>query len=116
MSRLPHRFWLALVSIAMSAPTALGQQQDQNQPEQPIPASHSPLAGLNTRPVTNSPVRDQQPAPDTQPLAGAQNLSLGVPPVTHSYWQPRADITGIFDSNPLSGNTSSGWAAYVTPL
>ena len=116
MSRLPHRFWLALVSIAMSAPTALAQQQDQNQSEQPIPAYHSPLAGVNSGADDNSTVSDQQLAPDTQPLAGAQNLSLGVPPVTHSYWQPRADITGIFDSNPLSGGTSGGWAAYVTPI
>ena len=116
MSMLPHRFWLALVSIAMSAPTALAQQQDQNQSEQPIPAYHSPLAGVNSGADDNSAVSDQQLAPDTQPLAGAQNLSLGVPPVTHSYWQPRADITGIFDSNPLSGGTSGGWAAYVTPI
>jgi len=116
MSRLPHRFWLALVSIAMSAPTALAQQQDQNQPEAPIPAYHSPLAGVDSGADDNSTVSDQQLAPDTQPLAGAQNLSLGVPPVTHNYWQPRADILGTFDSNPLSGNQSGGWAAYATLL
>src|ERR1700745_3693104 len=116
MSRLPHRFWLAWVSIAMSAPTALAQQQDQNQPEQPIPAYHSPLAGVNSGADDNSTVSDQQLAPDTQPLAGAQNLSLGVPPVTHSYWEPRANITGTFDSNPLSGNQTGGWAAYANLL
>ena len=116
MSRLPHRFWLVLVSIAMSAPTALAQQQDQSQSNPPIPAYHSPLAGVDSGTDDNSAARDQQLAPDTRPLAGAQDLSLGVPPVTHSYWQPRFDITVTGDSNALSATTQSGWLAYTTLL
>src|SRR6266404_4910225 len=117
MSRLPHRFWLALLSIAMSAPTALAQQQTENQSDQPIPAYHSPLAGVNSGADDNSTVSDQQLGPDTQPLAGAQNLSLGVRPVIQKKRQPRAEITGVFDSNPLSANQSGGgWAAYTSLL
>jgi hypothetical protein len=116
MSRLSHHFWLALVSIAMSAPTALAQQQDQNQSNPPIPAYHSPLAGVDAGTDDNSAAGDQQIRPDTRPLAGAQDLSLGVLPETHSYWQPRFDVSATVDSNPLSANNQSGWAAYTTLL
>jgi hypothetical protein len=116
MSRLPYRFWLALVSIAIGVPTALAQQQADSQSNPPIPAYHSPLAGVDNDADDNSSARDQQLRPDTRPLAGAQDLSLGVPPETHSYWQPHADITATVGSNALSANNQSGWATYTSLL
>ena len=116
MSRLPQRLWVALASMAISAPIAWAQQQAQDQSNAPIPAYHSPLAGVDNGADDNSTVSDQQLKPDTRPLAGAQDLSLGVPPETHSYWQPHFDASSTFDSNALATNNKSGWANYTTLL
>jgi hypothetical protein len=87
------------------------QGQDQSQAEQPIPAYHSPLASManNGQPDTGA----QQYAPDTTPLAGAENLSVGVPLERHSYWAPRLSVLATGDSNPLAG-TNTGWVTYET--
>jgi hypothetical protein len=88
-----------------------GQDQSQSQAEQPIPAYHSPLASManNGQPDTGA----QQYAPDTTPLAGAENLSVGVPLERHSYWAPRASVLATGDSNPLAGS-NTGWVTYET--
>lgn len=96
-------------------PPAQGQQQapDQgaSQPQGPIPAYRSPLAG-----VTGG--ADQQAAadlaPDTTPITGVQNLSLGTPR-THSYWQPHVDISSTIDSNPNETTaTTSNWGTWTS--
>jgi hypothetical protein len=88
-----------------------GQDQSQSQAEQPIPAYHSPLASManNSQPDTGA----QQYAPDTTPLAGAENLSVGVPLERHSYWAPLLSVLATGDSNPLAG-TNTGWVTYET--
>jgi len=83
------------------------QPQDQPQPQErsqaPIPAYRSPFAGNDA---------DQAPpelTPDTQPLAGVQTLSLGIPE-GHTYWQPSAGVTGNATSNGFGA--SNGWTTY----
>lgn len=88
-----------------------GQDQSQSQAEQPIPAYHSPLASMANNGQTDNGA--QQYAPDTTPLAGAENLSVGAPLERHSYWAPRASLLATGDSNPLAG-TNEGWATYET--
>lgn len=91
-------------------------QQSTEQPMQPIPAYHSPLAGLaggNDQPQETNP---EDLTPDTRPLAGAQDLGLGMPRTEHSFWEPSFNVISTFDSNPLSSTGSGGWVAYTNLL
>ena len=84
------------------------QSQPQDQSQAPIPAYHPPLF--------SAPANDEAPQelqPDTQPLAGVQLLSLGIP-VSHNYWQPSASVSSVATSNGLTGN--SGWTTYMNLL
>jgi len=89
-----------------------GQNQGQSQGNAPIPAYHSPLAGLNDN--GDSTASPDQMQPDTRPLAGAQNIAVGTLPDTHSYWQPHVDITTTGDSNPLNASGNNGWTTWST--
>jgi hypothetical protein len=87
-------------------------QQNEEQSAAPIPAYRSPLASAAGN---NDSDEETQPlAPDTRPLAGAQNLSLGSIENNHSYWQPHVDISGIVDSNPQEGPNGSDWGTWVS--
>jgi len=104
--------FLAAATLAMTASAGVvcAQQTDQSQGQQqsppanqgtsqsqgPIPAYRSPLAGVggDEDDQTTSDL-----APDTRPVTGAQNFSLGIP-IAHSYWQPHVDFTSTIDSNP----------------
>lgn len=89
-----------------------GQSQSQNQGTAPIPAYHSPLAGLSDNSDTT--VNPDELQPDTRPLAGAQDLSIGELPLTHSYWEPQFNFTTTGDSNPLVGSGQGGWTTWST--
>jgi hypothetical protein len=121
MSRLGYLFSAALVLLAIGVPSARAQQEEQqkqetpDQGETPIPAYHSPLVG----PADNTDAEDANPqklGPDTRSLSGAENLSLGVPPLTHSYWLPHFDAYSTADSNGLSATTETGWTTYTSLL
>lgn len=89
------------------------QNQGVEQPAQPIPAYHSPLAGLgagNQDQTANA----SGVQPDTRPLAGAQQIGLGTQPIEHSYWQPMVSVFSTFDSN--SFGSGSGWANFESFL
>jgi hypothetical protein len=86
-------------------------QQNEEQPTAPIPAYHSPLASA----AGDDTDEETQPlAPDTRPLSGAQNLSLGSLENNHSYWQPHVDISGSVDSNPEQTPNGSGWGTWTS--
>jgi hypothetical protein len=121
MRNLCYRVCAPLAFILVLAPAAQPQQQQQDQtqqqqqqqsteqPSQPIPAYHSPLASL----AGSDQEQEATPSeitPDTRPLAGAQELGLGMPRTEHSFWQPSVNVTSTFDSNALGG-TGSGWVA-----
>jgi len=92
--------------------TQQGQQQGQ-QPAAPIPAIRSPLAGA----ADNGDVNDSpELTPDTRSLTGAEDLSLGTMPLTHSYWQPRLAVAVTEDSNPLYSTGSSDWTTWASLL
>jgi hypothetical protein len=87
-------------------------QQNEEQATAPIPAYHSPLASAAGN--DDSDEETQPLAPDTRPLSGAQNLSLGSTENEHSYWQPHVDIAGIVDSNPQEGPNGSDWGTWAS--
>ena len=107
-------FKLSLVFLAIAAVTAVvqAQQQSPDQSIPPIPAYHSPLAGAAGN--GGDQTTDSQPmTPDTRPLSGAETLSLGVPPVNHSYWQPFVNVSTILDSEPNEG-AGGGWTTWTS--
>jgi hypothetical protein len=94
---------------------AQGQQQapDQSttQSQGPIPAYRSPLAGATSNDDEDT---NTQLAPDTTPVTGAQNFSLGTP-LVHSYWQPHVDFSTTVDSNPTESTASgSNWGTWTS--
>jgi len=97
-----------------------GQQQGQQgpqgpQPTQPIPAIRSPLASAADNEDTGNP-NPQEIVPDTRPLTGVENLSVGSVPVGHSYWQPRVSLVGTADSNPDFTTSNGSWATWIALL
>jgi hypothetical protein len=79
--------------------------QGPTQPAAPIPAYHSPLAGAADKGEDTEP----ELAPDTTPITGVQNFSLGMQS-TRSYWQPHFDIFSTIDSNPAeNAGGSTNW-------
>jgi hypothetical protein len=86
-------------------------QQDEGQATAPIPAYRSPLA---SQAGADSDEETQPLVPDTLPLSGVQNLTVGSFENNHSYWQPRVDITGTFDSNPQESPNGSGWGTWAS--
>lgn len=115
MSILQRKMWLAM-GILMCVPgvwaqsqsqdPGQSQSQSQDQSQTPIPAVHPPITT-----VGNGNSEDVEP--DTQPLAGAQALSLGLTE-SHSYWEPMATVISTATSNGLAGNR--GWTSFSTLL
>jgi len=120
MRTFSHRFYAPLSFFLILAPVARPQQQQQDQtqqqqqqqsteqPSQPIPAYHSPLASL----AGSDQEQETGPSdisPDNRSLAGAQELGLGMPRTEHSFWQPSANVSSTFDSNALGGAGGGGW-------
>ena len=85
-------------------------EQNQGQPEQPIPAYHSPLGGTADNEEDNS--TPEQYEPDTRPLAGVEDLSVGVPAGRRSNWEPYFSVLSTGDSNSLGGGQNAGWTTY----
>lgn len=120
MPNFCYRFCAPLFFLLILAPVAQSQEQQQEQtqqqqqqqssepPSQPIPAYHSPLASLAGSNQEQD-VSTSDLTPDTRPLAGAQELGLGMPRTEHSYWQPSFNVNSTLDSNALSGTGQSGW-------
>ena len=121
MRNLCYRFCTPLLFMLILAPVARPQQQQQDQtqqqqqqsteqPSQPIPAYHSPLASLAGSDQEQETVPTEI-TPDTRPLAGAQELGLGMPRTEHSFWQPSVNVSSTFDSNALGATGSGTWVA-----
>ena len=129
MRTLRTRFLVALFGLAVAMPAARAQQQPQDQsaqpsqpsqpvqPAQPVPALRSPLASAADNGDSQDSNQDSQSlSPDTRPLAGAQDISLGAPSGNHSYWVPHLTLSSTFDSNPLAATNQSGWTNWTSIL
>lgn len=112
--------WLTLLSCAparaqQQADTPQDQQQGQ-QPSQPIPAIRSPLASGADNDQYEAP-NPQLMQPDTRSLTGVEDLSLGTMALEHSYWQPRVALSETVDSNPGSSTGGNGsWGTWTSLL
>jgi hypothetical protein len=115
-----------ICAAALTAKPAQAQQpQDQTQgqsqtpdagseqPSQPIPAIRSPLAGINGNDQDNQQVT-QKTLPDTTPLSGIENISLGRARIDHNYLQPQFEIFTTADSDELSATGNPGWGDFTS--
>jgi hypothetical protein len=123
MPRLRHIFGAVLCILTLGVRCAPAQQnqdptqdqtqdQGQAQPVQPIPAIRSPLASAAGNNSGDLYPDQQRLEPDTNPLAGVQDLSLGEMPVTRNNWQPHADLFVGATSNALQSTVNTGWTLW----
>ena len=49
--------------------------------------------------------------PDTRPLTGAQEFSVGTEPARHSYWAPGFRFANFWQSSPVGAGQNTGWAS-----
>ena len=94
--------WLA----AMAAPAVRAQEQPSGQPPAMQSTDENEATDMNGNTLT----------PDTRSLAGVQTISLGVPALQHSYWQPSFNAVVAGDSSPLLTPGSSSWTSWTTLL
>ena len=86
----------------------------QDEPQEPTETKPKP-AGTSYPIPTIDPgnAQDENPPnalqPDTTPLTGVQNATLGSPEMRHSYWVPGVQYSGTIQSNGYGASNSSGW-------
>lgn len=104
-----------LAALALCPPALLAQRtQPGDQQQTPVPAYSTPLGSV----LGSSDSGGSQPQalnPDTTPLTGARELSLGTPTESRTYWEPHFYVTQTADSNPVGGAGKS-WASYTSLL
>lgn len=113
-----------MLVLALGAPGARAQQQNQDQQQQqsqepsaaPIPAYRSPLASAADNGDADPNADPQKLIPDDHALAGAENLGLGLPSLTHNYWQPHVDLLTTVDSNAAVAPGQIGWSTWTSVM
>jgi hypothetical protein len=95
-----------------------GQGQQQNpsdqgptQPQGPIPAYRSPLAG-----AADNEDEDENPTeitPDNRAVTGVLPFGLGMLN-EHSYWQPHVNVAFTADSNPSETTGGTSWGSWTS--
>lgn len=108
----PHiRFLAGSASVAallLSASLTLAQED--NPRPKPAAREYSPLMeGLSGQDSNDDRGSTTNLNPDTRPLTGVQNPTLGTPGIRHSYWLPGFQYADTVRSSALNQATSSGW-------
>src|SRR5215469_1298627 len=92
--------WLFVLSLSLGAAVLCAQDEPPPAPDAPPkPAGYS-FPGIGTG------QQEGELQPDSSPLTGMQNATLGLPEIRHSYWVPGVQ----FSSNAFS-NGGSGWTS-----
>jgi hypothetical protein len=105
---------LLFVVLSFGADAIRAQDEPQQEPPstdtKPKPAARSnpvPLTDSGTQNDENNPQDPNQLQPDTTPLTGIQNPTLGSRELRHSFWVPGFLYASQIQSRGLNG--SSGW-------
>jgi hypothetical protein len=115
MRELCASMWLAILAMVLGVPVVRSQQQSNGQATLQATALHSPPYPAASNGNAEDPIANpQELAPDTRALAGARDLSLGIPALTHSFWQPLFNLMLTLDTNPLATNHSSGLTTWTS--
>jgi hypothetical protein len=102
----------AVVAAGLALGPLLACGQDQQPPAESQVESKPKPAGQALPPVDQDPNADQDATPlrpDTQPLTGVQNPTLGSPQVLHSYWVPGVEYLTLGASTALNQIGVGGW-------
>jgi len=106
----------ATIAVLFLGATSISAQEDNSGPK---PAGREyPLLteGLGIQDSNSDQESTTNLSPDTRPLTGVQNPTLGTPGVRHSYWLPGFQYGDTVRSGALNQATSSGWntTSFVT--
>src|SRR5512143_1914875 len=82
-------------------------QQDTGAPK-PAAKTEIPLPGPFDQDPNATP---DAVLPDTRPLTGAQEFSVGTEPARHSYWAPGFRFANFWQSNPVGAGQGTDWAS-----
>jgi hypothetical protein len=98
-----------ILALALGTINTRAQDEPQEPPDtKPKPAARSlpPIDPGNPQDDFQNPNALQ---PDTTPLTGVQNATLGSPEMRHSYWVPGAAYATMIQSGGYGASNSSGW-------
>ena len=103
----------AILPLLWAAGAVSTFAQDEPQPpvDKPKPAGSSfPIPVVNEG---DQQVQNDQPnfTPDTTPLTGVLNPTLGSPEIQHSYWVPGIQWSSSIQSSSYNQTSSNGWLA-----
>jgi hypothetical protein len=93
--------WLARTS-------AYAQDQQSSEPPKPPAKTYGPLGVDNQQEQNQSPDTYQ---PDTRPITGFQQTTVGTPPERHSYWVPGVSYNNVIQSNGSLGGGQDSWSS-----
>src|SRR5277367_2819744 len=101
--------WGTLAIVSVLPVAAYAQDPDAT----PAPTQETPKPAGRAIPPLDT-VGDDQPSPDqllpdSRPLTGVQNQTLGRVESPHSYWEPGFQYSNTIQSS-LPGEPSSGWS------
>jgi hypothetical protein len=89
--------------------SSMSAQEDNSRPK-PAAREYPPLIeGLGDQDSNGDQESTTNLHPDTFPLTGVQNPTLGTPGIRHSYWVPGFQYENTVRSRALNQATSSGW-------
>lgn len=101
--------YFLILALALCATNVRAQDEPQEPTDtKPKPAARSlpPIDTSNPQDDTQNPNALQ---PDTTPLTGLQNPTLGSPEMRHSYWVPGVQYAGTIQSSGIGTSNSSSW-------
>jgi len=112
MTKTCERFWTTILALALSAGGAWAQQKDPRvnppaAPQQPLPTGES--SSKASQQGSGTPAEETSSAtPDTRPLSGAEQFTLGQMSKTRSYLLASGNFSESADSNSdLKGNSTN---------
>ena len=100
--------WVALVTLACGVRAQEPQEPQPPQESTPRPAGRG-IPGVDDS--VQNPEGNNQWSPDTTPVTGLENPTLGTPEMRHSYWVPGVEYATMLQSQPLGGNSGTSWYA-----
>jgi hypothetical protein len=105
---------IAVLCAGAAIASAQEQAEDTGKPK-PAGRAYPPVGYPDQDPSGD---QDSTPPlqPDTRPLTGVQNPTLGSPEIRHSYWVPGFQYNNTVRSTALNQTTASGWnsTSYIT--
>jgi hypothetical protein len=108
-----HKSILTLATLSLTLLGGGMQLCAQEEPQPPSQEKPKPAGSTYPIPLVNS-GQDQTGSdngltPDTTPLTGIQEPTLGSPEILHSYWVPGISWSGAIQSNSYNQTQGSSW-------